>query len=245
MVYREEKIFNLQFNWRSFISQYPRIYSAWKGLRAPAGTVGISKQATDLVLEGYPRSGNTFVWYAFMMAQTCPYNIVRHSHMPARVIEAVKLEIPTLVLIRNPKDCVLSYCVYEPRLSFKMGLIHWIRLYQTIKPYQRGYVLANFDQIITDFGQVIASVNERFGTQFDIFDHTPENERRVFEKIEFRTKIVAKRLPYHYAWDDRIGRPSEIRKQKIKEYEAELLKNRQISKLLNQAEDLYTSLLAP
>lgn len=240
---QKEKIFNLQFNWRSFISQYPRIYSAWKGLRAPAGIVGISKQATDLVLEGYPRSGNTFVWYAFMMTQTCPYNVVRHSHMPARVIEAVKLEIPTLVLIRSPKDCVLSYCIYEPRLTFRMGLIHWIRLYQTIAPYQYGYVIANFDQIITNFGQVIASVNERFGTQFDIFDHTPENERRVFEKIEFRTKLVANRLPYQYSWDDRIGRPSERRKHKIKEFEAELSMDQKVAKLIDQAQDLYVSLV--
>lgn len=239
----KDRIFNLRFNWRSYISQNPRLYSAWIGLRSPSIVIGISKQSTDLVLEGYPRSGNTFAWSAFVMAQSRPFNIMHHSHKPARIIEAVKSDIPTLVLIREPKDCVLSYCIYEPRLSIRMGLVHWIRFYRSIKPYNLGYVLATFDNVITDFGDVIAIVNKRFGSQFEKFDHTPENERLVFKQIDFRMSLISNRGKYSSHIDDRIGKPSEQRKEKLQIKEVELFRNKNNSKLLGQAQDLYNSLL--
>ena len=40
--------------------------------------------ATELVLEGYPRSGNTFAVAALQFAQDRPLRIARHTHMPAR-----------------------------------------------------------------------------------------------------------------------------------------------------------------
>ena len=139
---------------------------------------------------------------------------------------------------------MLSFCIYEPRLTYRLGLTYWIRFYETLKPYKHGYVLANFDEVVSDFGGVIEAVNDRFGTQFDIFDHTPENEQLVFEMMEFRTKLIADRVAFQFSIDNRISRPSKTREQKKKDYEAELLGDKKLAKLLQEAQDLYASLVA-
>ena len=205
--------------------------------------MGLSKLSTDLVLEGYPRSGNTFAWYAFMMAQTYPLNVVHHLHKPVRVIEAVKNEIPTLILIRKPKDCVLSYCIYEPRLSIRMGLVHWIRFYKSIKQFNYGYVLATFDEIVTDFGHVIETVNNHFGTKFELFDHTNENVSQVYEQMEFRAKNKASQFDHLHLMEDRISKPSERRNQKKKDLEINLNRDKKLLSLLREAQNLYYSMV--
>ena len=64
-----------------------------------------------VVIEGFPRSGNSFARRAFIMAQDETFDVTRiahHLHVPAQVIRAARWRIPTLVLIRRPKDAVLS-----------------------------------------------------------------------------------------------------------------------------------------
>jgi len=241
LINSKDRIFNFRFNWRSFINQYPRFYSVWQGFRSPLKVLGLSKYSTDLVLEGYPRSGNTFAWYAFIMSQSYPVNVAHHLHNPARVIEAVKNKIPTLILIREPKECVLSFCIYEPRLSIRMGLVHWIRFYSSISKFNYGYVLASFDEVISDFGQVMKKVNFQFGTQFDLFDHTNENINNIYLQMEMRANYKASSFNNSHLKDN-IWKPSEKRNQKKKDLEIYLNKEKKLLSLLSDAQDLYYSI---
>jgi len=236
--------YRIRFKWRSLISIYPRIYAGWVGLRYPLAAFGLTKWKSDLVLEGYPRSGNTFAWYAFIMAQTCPYDIAHHSHNPGRIIEAVRHQIPTLVLIRNPRDCVISYCIYEPRLTLDLALNHWIRFYNAIKPYKDGYIIATFDEVVTDFSAVISRVNDQFETKFELFDHTEENVKEVFSKIKFRTQLVNKRVTTSTEPENQISIPSEYREQKKESLKKSINKNKQLTKKWQLAKTLYKDIVS-
>ena len=48
----------------------------------------------------------------------------------------------------------------------------WLRFYRALRPLQDGFVLATFDEVTTDFGGVIACVNDRFNTTFSLFEGT-------------------------------------------------------------------------
>ena len=235
--------FRVGFKWRSFLAQSPRIYSAWIGLRNPSHALGVNPITTDLVLEGFPRSGNTFAWYALMMAQIYPLNIAHNLHSPARVIHAARNDVPTLVLIREPKDCVISYCIYEPRLSLKLGFIYWLRFYKSIKPYSSKYVLATFNEVISDFGKVIKTVNDRFDTQFMVFDHTTENVQRVASSIEAKTHLLLKRSDSSYPIEDRLSVPSDLRARKKEALGSCIQKDENLLHLMNQAQSLYRSMV--
>jgi hypothetical protein len=56
-------------------------------------------RTTQLVIEGYPRLGNTFAVVAFLQAQKEDVRIAHHLHAPAQVIRAARWRIPTIVLI--------------------------------------------------------------------------------------------------------------------------------------------------
>ena len=49
-------------------------------------------------------------------------------------------------------------------------------------------MIATFEQVTTDFGEVINAINARFGTGFSLFEHTQDNVRRCFELIEHRSR---------------------------------------------------------
>jgi hypothetical protein len=43
--------------------------------------------------------------------------------------------------------------------------------------------------MITDFGAVVRSLNQKFGAGFGVFNHTRENEAAVFERIRQRNLV--------------------------------------------------------
>ncbi|MBW2123995.1 MAG: hypothetical protein JRH07_19420 [Deltaproteobacteria bacterium] len=168
------------------------------------------RKDTEIVIEGYPRSANTFAVAAFLLAQGRPARIAHHLHVPAQVIQAVRWGIPTVVLIRRPEDAVLSRLVRRPNLSAETALRDYIAFYRTIAPYREGFVVAPFDEVINNFGQVVARVNGRFGTAFVPFEHTEENIRRVFTLVEEMDKADQKE---DSVTETTVARPSAVREE--------------------------------
>src|SRR5437773_4880663 len=76
---------------------------------------------TEIVIEGFPRSATSFAVAAFQMAQDHTVDIAHHTHSPSQVIEAVRRGIPTLLLVREPEDAILSHVVRRPELTVAQG----------------------------------------------------------------------------------------------------------------------------
>lgn len=138
---------------------------------------------TDIVIEGFGGSANTFARVAFEFAQTKEYVVASHLHTPSQVIKAVKLGIPTIVLIRDPLDVVKSLRsrLYIP--SVCQTLKHYTRYYSTIYPLRNSYVIATYHDVTTDYGEVIHRTNIHFGTDFGLFLHNEDNVNLCFKKI--------------------------------------------------------------
>ncbi|MEM6253273.1 MAG: hypothetical protein AAF821_10155 [Cyanobacteria bacterium P01_D01_bin.156] len=171
---------------------------------------GVIRSTTDVVIEGYPRSGNTFASVAFRYAQPAPIRMAYRLHAPIQLIEAIHRKIPAVVLVRNPEDAVLSWVIHRPHLTIPQALQGYVRFYKRVLPYLNDMVVAEFNTTVSDYGKVIRDVNDKFGTQFVEFDHTEENVKRCFDIIdEFYRKAGAGKVP-----EQIVARPSENRKQK-------------------------------
>lgn len=171
---------------------------------------GVVRSATDVAIEGYPRSGNTFASVAFRYAQPEPIRMAYRLHAPIQLIEAIRRGIPAIVLVRNPEDAVLSWVIHRPHLTIRQALEGYVRFYRRSLPYLDGMVVSEFNTTVSNYGQVIRAVNEKFGTQFVEFDHTKENVKRCFDIIdEFYRKAGAGEVP-----EQIVARPSENRQQK-------------------------------
>ena len=115
--------------------------------------------STELVIEGFPRSGNTFAVAAFMLSQPRPVRIAHHHHhVPAQIVYAVRRGIPTLVVVWKPDDAVLSLVIREPFVSIEEALRDYRLFHERIFPYAYGYVVATFEEVTSDFGKVILTL---------------------------------------------------------------------------------------
>lgn len=202
---------------RTRISTIPALYLPLMR-RGPKGD-RVFTPDTELVIEGYPRSGNSFSEAAFLHAQGRPVAIGHHTHAAGHVIGAARAGIPCLVVIRSPVEAARSLVQMEPGL-FDAGFALWeyCMFYRALIPVRPKIVLARFETVTTDFGTVIEALNARFGTGFAPFEHTPENEAAAFALLDATSKArdssrqAAEAYSPHAPVDRRAQREEEKRR---------------------------------
>jgi hypothetical protein len=168
---------------KTIVAQYPSLAMPLARRRARRTGAAVLDDATDIVIDGFPRSGNTFAVAAFDFAQEGRVRIAHHIHAPAHVIAGVRAGVPVLVLVREPEEAVLSY-VIRRHIPIRQALRGYLRFYRPLHRYRNAFVVGTFEQVTTDFGTVIRAVNQRFGTRFREFEHTEENVRACLEAID-------------------------------------------------------------
>lgn len=172
-----------RFEARHQLSTYPSLFLPLMR-RRPSHQGKVIDDETEIVIEGYPRSGNTFAVAAFEMAQARPVKIARHLHAPAQVISGIERRLPVMVVVRRPQDAVVSEVIRHPGLRLRQALRHYTSFHRQLHDCRPYLVVAPFEEVTTDFGIVIENVNERFGTGFATFAHTPENVEQVFRRVD-------------------------------------------------------------
>ena len=188
--YSPARILKLRVN--HAVKRHSNLYltiSRWRHrpYRGPLGTNMIYSEAigrhTDVVIEGPPRSGNTFAVVAFQVAQGQPVSIAHHLHAAPQVTAAAKMDLPTIVLLRNPEDAVVSHAA-SFGVPLKLALREYVQFYTDVLPIRHSFVTATFEALTTDYGGVIQAVNAKFGADFKPFNHTEENIDRCFKIID-------------------------------------------------------------
>jgi hypothetical protein len=190
---------------------------------------------TEIVIEGFPRSANTFAVVAFSLVQEQPVRIAHHLHAPAQVLWAVRRKIPVMVLVREPTDAVLSLVMREPGVSLDQGLRRYARFYTRVAPYRQQFVVAPFEQVTNAFGGVIDRVNAQFGTSFTVFDHNEEQVEKCFSTIE---ELNRKREQREHVVELTVARPSAEREE-AKDRLRLQLKEERLQPLLARASAAY------
>jgi hypothetical protein len=142
---------------------------AW---RSPAIALALSRALkhgvvvdddTDLVIEGFARSGNSLAVAAIRDAQPTPIRIAHHVHAPAHVLEAVRRRTPTLVVIREPLVAAAALVESKPFLTLDAALRGWTRFYEPLVAARERVVFATWEQVHTDLAGVVERINARFG----------------------------------------------------------------------------------
>jgi len=171
---------------RGWIGEHPALYLPLAGgfRRAYDGSKKTVGDDTEVVIEGFPRCGNSFAFAAFTLAQARAPRIAHHLHAPAQVIAGAKRGIPTLVLFRKPDDAVVSLLLRAPGWEPAEAYTEYLRFYTCILPWRERFVAAAFGEVVSDFGPVVRRLNRRFGTSFAEFEHTSANVQRCFEHLE-------------------------------------------------------------
>jgi hypothetical protein len=171
-----------------------RSYLVYSTRRHPTVVV---QSGTELVIEGYPRSANTFAAFAFQLSQPRTVRLAHHLHAPAQIAAAADRGVPVLVPVRRPRDCAISIAIRSPHVSLAQALDAYRRFHEAVLAYRDSCHVARFEDITSDFGRVVEGLNGRFGTAFTPFVHTQENVERVYAMIEERANQPAHAAAIH------------------------------------------------
>jgi len=220
---------------KTLVAQRPGLALPAARLRRHFALVG---PGTDILIEGYPRSANSFAVAAFRLAQGRPVEVAHHTHAPAHVLAALKRGVPALVLIREPEDSILEFVIVRPDLTVHQALRGYVRFYRPLLPHRRRFVVGPFPEVTADFGAVIRRVNEKFGTSFAEFEHTEENVRACFEQME---EYWLGRVGPGGPVERFVGRPSEVR-DRWKDAMRGQFRSPALATLRRKAEELYGAL---
>ena len=225
---------------RLYLSDKPSLY--WPLAKAINGNFLVSR-ATELVVEGFPRSGNSYAEAAFRLSQKRQVCLAHHRHAAAQVLCAAKWQIPCVVLIREPFEAIRSLLMHQPALyRLDNAVREYIVFYRAIQPVRKCYVLARFETVTQDFGSVIGALNAHFGTRFLGFDSGYISEAKVFSEIDRlgRLRGTVGRRGEPYSINRSVAERTEREQQKqaskgMLEAEAE-------RHLMRSANRLYTDL---
>lgn len=99
---------------------------------------------TDLCIEGFESSANSFVYNCFRVVGE-NLSIAHHKHVVANVKRAVHFGVPTVVLFRDPMDCIPSL-VSRFRPGVYEATLRYLRLYDYVATVSDRVILVSFEE---------------------------------------------------------------------------------------------------
>lgn len=205
----------------------------------PAKRQTLANRQTAIVIDGFLRSGNTYSVAAFRVANGFQPHVGHHLHGGAHVRRAVRLGLPTVVLIRRPADAISSYLVRRPTLTPDDALLEYLDFYRTAWPARDGFVVAPFTHVVEDFGGVTDRVNRRFGTSFKRFNGDHESRVAAFALVEEMNRRECR----GEVVESHVGRPSGERERHKEEVRLQLERPR-TQTLLARADAVFAAYTA-
>lgn len=170
----------------AFLATRPRLFYMILNLLGRNRTGTISSD-TVIVISAAAGSGNTFA-VDVMRSRVPDGHIASHHHRPLEIIQGARLNVPSLVLVRNPVD---SICSATSRGAFpytaeglEWALKDHVLFYDTLLGLDDGFVAVTFSEVVTDFPAVIERVNRKFGT----ISSVPANDSDEVSRIVYRNK---------------------------------------------------------
>mgnify|MGYP000120732103 CR=1 FL=1 len=138
--------------------------------------------ATDVCIEGFPRSANSLAVHAFRLANPGA-TVAHHVHVPMQVLRAAALGIPCVVLVRDPLDAIASLLIMsEDALPEGVAIRSYQSFYAPLERVRERIAVAPFAAVVEDPSEVARLANERFGTTFELLP-AAEAKARATESI--------------------------------------------------------------
>lgn len=160
--------------------------------------------------------------------------VVSPRHIPPFIIRCLEIGKPGMLVIRQPKDAVVSWAIYWNGY-LEQCLDYYIDFHRALQPHARELFVASFEVVTTQFGRVVESFNQRFGTNYSHLPHNPEMVANCFSRIE---EIFA---PNGEINELTVARPSASRARLKYGLVEQLRRSPLLQRKLERANELYAT----
>lgn len=220
---------------RLFLKSRPSVFVPIASMRRESRN-RLVRSSTEILIDGFPRSANTFAVAAFRYSQQRPIEIAHHHHCSAQFALAVQHDVPAVLVIRQPQEAIRSHLTFFPWMPAHQAVRQYLTFHSEVEIYRERLVVAPFDLVTSDFGSVVDAVNDKFGKTFRRFVHTPAAANEIREQL--RTENEKRRDP-EYRFNGQSAVKEELKKRVTSSLESPDLRG-----ILEEANDIY-SRLAP
>lgn len=149
----------------------------------PEGTDKGIDDTTNLVIEGFPRSGNTFAVRGLEHVYGDRLHIASHAHHPSQITKAVRLGLPCVLVVRRPLDALASYLIAGPHGLPKQVLREYAEYHEEVEPLAPQLLVVTFEEVTTDLPAVARRIRERWGLALEPFRICESDRDAIFERI--------------------------------------------------------------
>lgn len=184
---------HIPFHWtcRTWAGQYPLLFNTVFG--AINDRARLVRPDTDLVIEGFPRSANSFSVFAFLNSGAGDMALAHHVHSPSQIVLAARYKRPAILLVRSPDDAVAAGLAKIATHTASDLLRAYALYYDCLLPLRDHYVIAPFETVTTDVGRIISAANRRFGTSFAVAD--PDRHAQLSKAFLAQEKLEGLNQP--------------------------------------------------
>ncbi|KLI63734.1 hypothetical protein AAV99_08390 [Aurantiacibacter marinus] len=159
---------------------------------------------TELVVDGFPRSGNSFAEAAFLHSQRARGIALKsHAHSPAQILRAMDKGVAAVLLLRDPDDAVASMIaasgVDQPDIHYR----DYCAYYRPLKGREAGFVITPFALLLERFDLVVQAINARFGMALDtpeVHDEFVQSVNSVRDRVSIARVGRAPNYSPHSEW---------------------------------------------
>lgn len=192
---------------------------------------------SDIVIEGFPRSGNSHLYNLLMSRSRSDLQIASHLHVIAQLSQGLRLRKPVVVVVRKPLDCVLSLMMMQRNLRLKTGLRLYIRYYEYVVEISDGILILDFEVIKKQPHVALDKIREYGGFRIDCRKFDIHELEKLKNTMKDTNREQGSNNPFSY------GLPSSEKIAEKKRLKNDLFAeiNRQEA-LLTKAESFYRKL---
>lgn len=110
----------------------------------------IATRETELVIEGYPGSANSFTSNCIREQLPVDFRLESHFHQTMQLRRALALRVPAVVLVRDPLSACTSLKSKEPAFQDVFLLTQWILFYGWVRRRSGDLLVLFFDEVTAD-----------------------------------------------------------------------------------------------
>ena len=201
--------------------------------RMPSFSEKCVRVDTECVIEGFPRSGNSFFLRVFKKWNP-EVRVAHHVHVPQQVVCGLRRGLPVIVLIRNPIDALSSLLIADNSLSVTLAIRSYLAFHEEVLPVLKKTTIGRFEESTTRPHEIIKKMNISSQKEY-LFKETLSKEE---EEIIFKDLIEHnKRMKQS---ENLVPVPSEKKEALKQEMRDRIASHRNFPSVL----DLYQEILA-
>ena len=151
------KLKNLIWYWLGNELKWLWPFKAWSFFKPG---IGIVDNKSTVCVEGFPRSGNTFL-YALTCQLAPSDKIAHHLHHCGQISEALRLKVPVFFIVRNPSDAISSYVIRE-EIPMERAIQQYLSLYKFVILNINDIHIISFEELRNNVEAVIKGLSHHF-----------------------------------------------------------------------------------